>query len=184
MPPAKLLKLGSDYRTFAVKRFDRVEGQRIHYASAMTMLKQESSDSASYLDIAQFIMTRGATGSIKDDLAQLFRRVVFNVAISNRDDHLRNHGFILLPNGWRLSPAFDLNPNIDKAEHALNLDMGDNRANMDSVIATAQYYELSADQAAQIVDEILRVTRQWESIANQLAISRADVELMRAAFLI
>ena len=184
MPPAKLLKLGSDYRTFAVKRFDRVNGQRIHYASAMTMLKQESSDSASYLDIAQFIMTRGATGSIKDDLAQLFRRVVFNVAISNRDDHLRNHGFILLPNGWRLSPAFDLNPNIDKAEHALNLDMGDNRANMDSVIATAQYYELSADQAAQIVDEILRVTRQWESIANQLAISRADIELMRAAFLI
>ena len=184
MPPARLLKLGSDYRTFAVKRFDRVNGQRIHYASAMTMLKQESSDNASYLDIAQFIMTRGARGSIKDDLAQLFRRVVFNVAISNRDDHLRNHGFILLPNGWRLSPAFDLNPNIDKAEHALNLDMGDNRDNMDSVIATAQYYELSVDQAVQITDEVLGITRQWESIANQLAISRADIELMRAAFLI
>ena len=184
MPPARLLKLGSDYRTFAVKRFDRVDGQRIHYASAMTMLKQESSDNASYLDIAQFIMTRGARGSIKDDLAQLFRRVVFNVAISNRDDHLRNHGFILLPNGWRLSPAFDLNPNIDKVEHALNLDMGDNRANMDSVIATAQYYELSVDQAVQITDEVLGITRQWESIANQLAISRADIELMRAAFLI
>ena len=183
MPPAKLLKLGSDYRTFAVKRFDRVNGQRIHYASAMTMLKQESSDDVSYLDIAQFIMTRGATGSIKDDLAQLFRRVVFNVAISNRDDHLRNHGFILLPSGWRLSPAFDLNPNIDKAEHALNLDMGDNRANLDSVIATAQYYELTPDQATQITGEVLAVTREWAGVAKNLAISRGDIELMRAAFL-
>ena len=183
MPPAKLLKLGNDYRTFAVKRFDRVDGQRIHYASAMTMLKQESSDDVSYLDIAQFIMTRGATGSIKDDLAQLFRRVVFNVAISNRDDHLRNHGFILLPGGWRLSPAFDLNPNIDKAEHALNVDMGDNRANLDSVIATALYYELTPDQATKVVGEVLGVTREWEGVAKNLAISRGDIELMRAAFL-
>ena len=183
MPPARLLKLGSDYRTFAVKRFDRVDGQRIHYSSAMTMLKQESSDNASYLDIAQFIMTRGARGSIKDDLAQLFRRVAFNVAISNRDDHLRNHGFVLQPSGWRLSPAFDLNPNIDKAEHALNLDMGDNRANLDSVIATAQYYELTPDQATQIAGEVLAVTREWEGVAKNLAISRGDIELMRAAFL-
>lgn len=183
MPPAKLLKLGSDYRTFAVKRFDRIDGQRIHYASAMTMLKQESSDDVSYLDIAQFIMTRGATGSIKDDLAQLFRRVVFNVAISNRDDHLRNHGFILLPGGWRLSPAFDLNPNIDKVEHALNVDMGDNRANLDSVIATALYYELTPDQATKVVGEVLGVTREWEGVAKNLAISRGDIELMRAAFL-
>ena len=182
MPQAKLLKLGSQYRTFAVKRFDRIDGQRIHYASAMTMLKKESSDDASYLDIAEFIMTRGATGSIKDDLAQLFRRVVFNAAISNRDDHLRNHGFILMPNGWRLSPAFDINPNIDKAEHALNLDIGDNRANLESVIATAQYYELTQDQAVQIASEILSVTRTWEAVAKNLAISRGDIELMRAAF--
>lgn len=184
MPEAKLLSLGSQYRTFAIKRFDRMDGQRIHYASAMTMLKQESSDDASYLDIAQFIMTRGAKGSIKDDLAQLFRRVIFNVAISNRDDHLRNHGFLLMQNGWRLSPAFDLNPNIDKADHALNLDMGDNRANLDSVIATAPYYELNTEEAAKIVDQVLKVTSQWEGVAKKLAISRGDIELMRAAFLI
>jgi serine/threonine-protein kinase HipA len=127
-------------------------------------------------------MTRGATRSIKNDLAQLFRRVVFNAAISNRDDHLRNHGFILMPNGWRLSPAFDINPNIDKAEHALNLDIGDNRTNLESVIATAQYYELTQDQAVQIVSEILSVTRTWEAVAKNLAISRGDIELMRAAF--
>ena len=184
MPQAKLFKLGSEHRTFAVKRFDRIEGRRIHYASAMTMLKQETSDDASYLDIAQFIMTRGATGSIKEDLAQLFRRVVFNVAISNRDDHLRNHGFILHPGGWRLSPAFDLNPNIDKAEHALNLDIGDSRPDLDGVISTAQYYDLSPDQAAQIVDEVLCVTREWEGVAKKLSIPRGDIELMRAAFLV
>jgi serine/threonine-protein kinase HipA len=149
----------------------------------MTMLKQVNSDDASYLDIAQFILTRGPMGFIKDDLAQLFRRVVFNVAISNRDDHLRNHGFILMPNGWRLSPAFDLNPNIDKAEHALNLDISDNRASLESVISTAPYYELSTDQAALIMNEVLEVTHQWEGVAKTLAIPRADIELMRSAFL-
>jgi serine/threonine-protein kinase HipA len=87
-----------------------------------------------------------------------------------------------MPNGWRLSPAFDINPNIDKAEHALNLDIGDNRANLESVIATAQYYELTQDQAVQIVNEILSVTRTWEAVAKNLAISRGDIELMRAAF--
>jgi serine/threonine-protein kinase HipA len=87
-----------------------------------------------------------------------------------------------MPNGWRLSPAFDINPNIDKAEHALNLDIGDNRANLESVIATAQYYELTQDQAVQIVSEILSVTRTWEAVAKNLAISRGDIELMRAAF--
>jgi serine/threonine-protein kinase HipA len=122
-------------------------------------------------------------GFIKDNLAQLFRRVVFNVAISNRDDHLRNHGFILMPDGWRLSPAFDLNPNIDKAEHALNLDISDNRASLESVITTAPYYELSTDQAAQIADEVLVVTQEWEGVAKNLAIPRGDIALMRSAFL-
>ena len=75
-----------------------------------------------------------------------------------------------------------MNPNIDKAEHALNLDIGDNRANLESVIATAQYYELTQDQAVQIVNEILSVTRTWEAVAKNLAISRGDIELMRAAF--
>jgi serine/threonine-protein kinase HipA len=182
VPEAKLLKLGGSYRTFAVKRFDRANGQRIHYASAMTMLKQESSDDASYEDIAQFILTRGARGSIKEDLAQLFRRMVFNLMISNRDDHLRNHGFILDASGWRLSPAFDLNPNIDKAEHALNLDAHDNRPLIEGVIATAEFYELTHDLANQIVREVLEVVSTWRERAIELKIPKAEIELMRAAF--
>ena len=183
MPEAKLIKLGKQYRTFAVKRFDRAYGQRIHYASAMTMLKQQSSEGAGYLDIAQFIMTRGSSGWIKEDLAQLFRRLVFNVAISNRDDHLRNHGFILDTSGWRLSPAFDLNPNIDKAEHALNLDTIDNYPQVDGLITTAEYYELTPNQAKLITSEVFEVVRTWEAVAKELVIPKAEIELMRSAFL-
>jgi serine/threonine-protein kinase HipA len=183
MPPAKLLKLGNQYRTFAVKRFDRCDGQRIHYASAMTVLKKENSDDTSYLDIAEFILKNTSKGNRKLDLAQLFRRVVFNVAISNRDDHLRNHGFILGKTGWQLSPAFDLNPNIDKADHVLNLDINDNRPLFNSLIATAEYYELGNEEAKEIMNEVLEVTRGWESVANKLQISNAEIELMRAAFM-
>ena len=183
MPPAKLLSLSNQYRTFAVKRFDRLDGQRIHYASAMTLLKKENSDDTSYLDIAQFILRNGSKETLKSDLAQLFRRVVFNVAISNRDDHLRNHGFILGKTGWQLSPAFDINPNIDKADHVLNLDINDNRPLFKSLIASAEYYELSHEQAQEIIDEVLDTTQGWESKAKKLKISNAEIELMRAAFI-
>lgn len=184
VPPAKLLRLGSQHRTFAVKRFDRAQGQRIHYASAMTALKQKSSDESSYLDIAQFILTRSARGGVKNDLAKLFRRAAFNIAISNRDDHLRNHGFILGAEGWRLSPAFDMNPNIDKAEHAINLSINDNRPDLDSLISTAEFYELSDDQANLIVQEVISAVKTWEVIAKSLEIPKAEIELMRSAFLI
>lgn len=184
MPPAKLLRLRKQHRTFAVKRFDRLNGQRIHYASAMTVLKQESSDESSYLDIAQFILTRGAKGNVKDDLSQLFRRAAFNVATSNRDDHLRNHGFILGPLGWRLSPAFDLNPSTDKAEHVLSLCINDNRPLLDNLISTAEFYELSRDQASTIAQEVIAVVKTWEAVARSLEIPKAEIELMRSAFLV
>ena len=93
------------------------------YASAMTLLEREDgATNAGYLDIAEFIVNHGAQGYIGADLEQLFRRVAFNVLVGNRDDHLRNHGFIREPSGWRLSPAFDMNPNPNKIEHALTID--------------------------------------------------------------
>lgn len=184
VPEARLIKLSDGFRTFAVKRFDRLQGQRVHYASAMTMLKQSSSEDAGYLDIAQLILTRGARGAIKDNLAQLFRRVVFNVSTSNRDDHLRNHGFILESTGWRLSPAFDLNPNIDKVGHAIELDINTNDLDVESLIGTAQYYDLKPDQAWQIQKEVLQVVKGWEATAKHLRIPNAEIELMRSAFLV
>jgi serine/threonine-protein kinase HipA len=134
------------------------------------------------LDIAHAILVNGTNGLIKRDLAQLFRRAVFNALISNRDDHLRNHGFILTQSGWRLSPAFDLNPTIDKAEHVLSLDFNENRLGFECVMATAEYYDLSLDQAVGIQAEVLQSVRQWEVIAKTLRIPRAEIELMRPAF--
>ncbi|WZB63171.1 HipA domain-containing protein [Achromobacter xylosoxidans] len=109
-----------------MQRFDRTHGARRFYASAMTLLRKTQSEGTSYLELAQFIRAQGDAEHADADLAQLFRRVAFNVAIGNRDDHLRNHGFVLGKTGWCLAPAFDVNPNIDKAEHVLNIDDVDN----------------------------------------------------------
>lgn len=109
--PAKAVRLNSEFHTFCTQRFDRANGRRRFYASAMTLLKKEQSEGTSYLELAQFIRTQGAAEHADADLAQLFRRVVFNVAVGNRDDHLRNHGFIVHPSGWRLAPAQETDKN-------------------------------------------------------------------------
>ena len=119
---------------------------------------------------------------VATDLEQLFRRVAFNVAIGNRDDHLRNHGFILTSSGWRLAPAFDVNPNIEKAEHVLNLDESDNLPSLATVVRTSEWYSLSKDRGAKIVGEITEVTRRWREVAARAKIARADIELTAVAF--
>lgn len=116
------------------------------------------------------------------DLAQLFRRVLFNVAVGNRDDHLRNHGFMLTAKGWKLAPAFDVNPSVSKAEHVLNLDDADNRPNLQTVLATAPFYGLSSQAAQAIVQDIVQATRRWEAVARQAGISSADIALTEVAF--
>ncbi|KAG9586264.1 hypothetical protein KCV01_g13503, partial [Aureobasidium melanogenum] len=116
------------------------------------------------------------------DLAQLFRRVAFNVAIGNRDDHLRNHGFVLGETGWRLAPAFDVNPNIDKGEHVLNIDDADNRPSMETVLDTAVFYGLGNDQARQVVEDVAAAVDGWQNAARKAGISGADVNLTAGAF--
>ncbi|HSI57753.1 MAG TPA: HipA domain-containing protein [Ideonella sp.] len=101
MPEARIARLNSPFHTFCVRRFDRHEGRRRFYASAMTLLRKEHSEGTSYLELAQFLRQGGDPGQVKADLEQLFRRVAFNVAVGNRDDHLRNHGFVLHAGGWR-----------------------------------------------------------------------------------
>jgi serine/threonine-protein kinase HipA len=148
----------------------------------MTVLKKIDSESSSYLDIAQSIQTQCFGKKITSDLEQMFRRVVFNVAVSNRDDHLRNHGFILNKDGWSLSPAFDMNPNIDKSEHVLNIDDRDNRPNINTVLSTADFYRLKTAQAEQIVDEVFKSVRMWREVALKNGLRKGDVELMETAF--
>lgn len=182
VPAARLLRLNNEFHTFCVQRFDRLDGKRRFYASAMTLLRKNQSEGTSYLELAQFIRTHGDAGRVKSDLEQLFRRVAFNVTVGNRDDHLRNHGFVLAQDGWRLAPAFDVNPNIDKAEHVLNLDDMDNRPSLDTVLSTAMFYGLTEDRAQQVLAEVRQVVGAWREAARRAGISGADIEVTAAAF--
>jgi len=182
VPPANLLQLNNNFHTFCTQRFDRVGGTRRFYASAMTLLRKEHSEGTSYLELARFIRSQGDAEHVEADLAQLFRRIIFNVAVGNRDDHLRNHGLLLGKTGWRLAPAFDLNPNIDKAEHVLNLDDGDNRPSLETVLNTAEFYGLTNDSAKNILEEVASAVDQWERIARKVHIAAADIDLTAGAF--
>ena len=175
-------KLGS---TFLVKRFDRDGSRRIHFASAMTMLGKtdgaSSSDGTSYLELVSLLRANGA--SPKKDLVELFRRVVFNMAVSNTDDHLRNHGFILTRTGWRLSPMFDVNP-IPYGEYlSLNVSEEDSTIDFDLAISTAEYYDISYKEAETIAKGISTTVRDnWERMAASYKLSRDSIERMRPAF--
>jgi serine/threonine-protein kinase HipA len=189
MPVAKVERLGQGgHHTFCVQRFDRTAakdekpGQRRFYASAMTLLGKDVSEGTSYLELAEFLARRGDPDNIQADLEQLFRRVAFNVAVGNRDDHLRNHGFILGKRGWRLSPAFDVNPSIDKSTHVLNIDDVDNRPSLGTVFATAAFYRLTPQRAKEIIDEVVSVVTEWNTVARRAKISAADIELSASAF--
>jgi serine/threonine-protein kinase HipA len=175
VPPARLVRLNNEHHTFCVQRFDRVADARRFYASAMTLLRKDQSEGTSYLELAQFLRAQGDAAHADADLEQLFRRVVFNVAVGNRDDHLRNHG-------WRLAPAFDVNPNLDKAEHVLNLDDADNRPSLATVLGTAPFYGLSAQRAQSVVDEIASVVDGWTETARRQGIAGADIDLTAGAF--
>ena len=121
MTKSDLQQIGSNHHTFLTKRFDRAEnGKRKHFCLAMTLLGCKDSDvGQSYLELAGFILEQGSNS--KDDLEQLFRRLIFNIAVSNTDDHLRNHGFIFVNRGWQLSPAYDLNPIVTATGLHLNI---------------------------------------------------------------
>jgi serine/threonine-protein kinase HipA len=183
VPPAKVVRLNNEFHTFCVQRFDRTEGKRRFYACAMTLLRRDQSEGVSYLELAQFLRAAGDPAHVASDLEQLFRRVAFNVAVGNRDDHLRNHGFLLAKEGWRLSPAFDVNPNIDKAEHVLNIDDSDNRPSLATVLTTAEFYGLTTDRGAAIVEEVVSAVDGWPDQARKAGISGADIEVTAAAFL-
>lgn len=174
VPESRIIKRGTGYGTFMVKRFDRAEGRRIFFASAMTLLGHVDTEEASYLELAEFLATYGEPSQIEHDLKELFMRIVFNVATANRDDHLRNHGFIRSPKGWRLAPAFDLNPSFKKDEHALALDLADRRPNLDTVIETARFYRLSTDQARNVVSKVGKVVNEWRAMARKVGLSSLD----------
>ena len=185
VPEAKLEKFSKLGSTYLVKRFDRILNKRVHFASAMTLLGKTDGASAaegtSYLDIAAFIKSYGAQP--KRDLIELWKRIVFNMAVSNTDDHLRNHAFIFTENGWRLSPLYDVNPVPYGDELSLNVDEADNSINIDLAIETAVRFGLSRTDATNDAKDILVIVREnWEKLATAYGLSRRLIEEMRPAF--
>ena len=185
VPEAKLEKFSSLGSTFLVKRFDRIGKKRVHYASAMTLLGKtdgaSAADGSSYLDIAAFIKSYGAKP--KSDLMELWKRIVFNMAITNTDDHMRNHALILSGKGWRLSPLYDVNPVPYGDELSLNVDEEDNRISIDLAVQTAKRFGVEESDAESYAKDILGIIRDnWESLASGYGLSRRQIEEMRPAF--
>ena len=172
------------YGTFLVKRFDRKDSglKRVHFASAMTLLgKTDGDNDGSYLDILKTIRTNGSRP--EEDIKELWTRIAFSVLISNTDDHLRNHGFLLEKNGWRLSPLYDINPNPFGTNLSLNITEDDNSKDMKLVLQTAPYYGLTGVEAKEIVDRLQTVVHsQWRSVAEKCKIPRSEQEEMQGAF--
>jgi len=178
-------KFSSNYHTYLTKRFDRnANGERIHYASAMTMLGYTDGanfqDGVSYLEMVDFLTNNGA--NIDSDLAELWRRIVFNIFISNTDDHLRNHGFILTQKGWILSPAFDINPNEDGYGLSLNISFDDNSLNLDVPLEVAEYFRLTKEGALKIIEQVKKSVSNWRNVANMYQLPKSEQELMAKVF--
>jgi serine/threonine-protein kinase HipA len=183
VPDTQLLSLGSRHRTFASRRFDRLANRhRRFFVSAMTLLNRQDGENASYLELAEFLGTRGSPTHKKADLRELWTRVVFNILVSNRDDHLRNHGFILSTDGWRLAPAYDLNPNIERTYHQLAIDSTDPTPDVALALATAEFYDLTNAQAGKILKRVKSAVSQWRNVATKNRLPRAEIELLAQAF--
>jgi serine/threonine-protein kinase HipA len=166
-----------------VDRFDRDDGRRVGYVSAMTMLEAADGEQGSYLDIAEVIERNSPNAA--EDLRQLWRRVAFSILISNTDDHLRNHGFLRTSTaGWSMSPAFDLNPDPRPGPKYLctAIDHDTTAARIDVLIDVAEYFRLSGEEARVVLADVTQATSRWRTVALQAGLNRAEVEHMALAF--
>ncbi|ERJ86369.1 HipA-like protein [Porphyromonas gingivalis F0185] len=175
----RVLQTSETYHTLISKRFDRAEqGKRIHFASAMTLLGLHDGDNAmngyGYLDIVDFII-RHCT-DVESNLRELYRRVVFNICIGNSDDHFRNHGFLLTPKGWTLSPAYDINPTLSKHQSLL-VTSTSNEADLSLLRDASEEYMLSKEIADTIILEVCSALKDWPSLATRLGITKREIAL-------
>jgi len=184
-PEAVINKYNNKHHTYLTKRFDRTaDGNRIHFSSAMTLLGYTdgfgADEGVSYLEMVEFIIQNGA--KIKDDLTELFRRITFSIAVSNTDDHLRNHGFILTKQGWILSPAYDINPNPYGTSLKLNISENDNSLDFNLALSVAPYFRLTDKEAVDIIEHIKSTVAKWLETATKYRISKSACKMMSTAF--
>ncbi len=184
VPPFRLeIVLGKP--VLIIKRFDRADAQRrIPFLSAMSMLGAHDNELHSYLEIAYALAQHGAAPN--DDMQALWRRIVFTIMISNTDDHLRNHGFIYERyKGWRLSPAYDLNPvpiDIKPRILATAIDLDDSAASLQTAMAVAPEFRVPKAKALEIVKEVRLAVSKWRQVAAKLGLSKAECDRMASAF--
>ncbi len=184
LPECRLEKFSRNGSTFLTRRFDRDGRRRIHFASAMTLLGKTDGtdyrDGASYLDLAEFIMQYGAQPDV--DLRELWQRIVFNIAVKNTDDHLRNHGFLLTPHGWTLSPAYDINPNPDGVGLSLNISENDNTLDFSLAQEVAPLFRISAAAAGAFIRQTREYVRHWREVADGCGLTPSARDDMARAF--
>ncbi|MCD7745309.1 MAG: type II toxin-antitoxin system HipA family toxin [Lachnospiraceae bacterium] len=185
VPEAKVENFSKTGSTFLIKRFDREGKRRIHFASAMTLLGKNdgagAADGSGYLDLVSLIRKYGAAP--KKDLSELWKRIVFNMAVSNTDDHLRNHGFLLTNEGWHLSPLYDVNPNSEGDVLSLNVDENDNLIDFELALDVASMFGIAEKQARICLDGIRSIVENnWRILAKKYGLTRGEIERMAPAF--
>jgi serine/threonine-protein kinase HipA len=184
VPDVKKETFSAKGSTFLVKRFDRAGTRRIHFASAMTLLGKtdgmDADDGCSYLDIAEFIIQQSVRP--QQDLRELWRRIVFSIAVSNTDDHLRNHGFLFGNEGWLLSPVYDVNPNPQGLGLSLNISLDDNSLDFDVAREVAPFFRLKPQEAEAILDKIVAIVSNWRNYARRSGLDDGEMEMMASAF--
>ncbi|MDQ3109775.1 MAG: HipA domain-containing protein [Bacteroidota bacterium] len=178
-------QFNNKYHTYLTKRFDRNEkGERIHFASAMTLLGHTDGSGhdtgVSYLELGEFLIKNGA--DVNTDLEELWRRIVFHICVKNTDDHLRNHGFLLTDKGWRLSPAYDVNPNEYGSGLRLNISEKDNSLDLELALNVAEYFRVDKPKANEIIEQVKSSVNNWRRVAKDIGISKAGQDRMSKAF--
>ena len=174
-----VIPTGDKYHALLSKRFDRMaDGRRIHFASAMTLLGLSDGSNAQtgngYLDIVDFILQ--SCCQVEDNLRQLYRRVAFNIAIGNTDDHFRNHGFLLTPRGWTLSPAYDMNPTTNEYQSLL-ITSSTNKADLNLLLEASEEYMIGKEEATKIIQDVTDAVKGWRRMAASIGIAKREMEL-------
>ena len=185
MAECQAKKFSSHYHTFLTKRFDRTASRnRIHFTSAMTQLGYtdgaDAASGVSYLELVDFLTSNGA--NVENDLQELWRRIVFSICVSNTDDHLRNHGFLLSEDGWRLSPAYDINPIETGTGLNLNISENENSLDIDLALEVYEFFRLNKVEAMAIVGQVKSAVSKWRERATRYEISKTDQEIKVPAF--
>ena len=185
--PTKILSTDSGHHIFLVRRFDRIEntGRRIHFASAMTLLGLSDGAGASsnngYTDLADFIIEHSV--NTEENLTELYRRIAFNIAVGNADDHFRNHGFLLSAQGWQLSPAYDMNPTTELRQSLL-INHETDTADLNQLLHSCELYFLDSHKALSIIEEVVSAASEWPQEAKKLNIPLRDQRIFATRFFV